>query len=353
LFLYILLAILIFGLLIAAHELGHFLAAKAVGVRVNEFSICMGPVLWQSTKGETTYSLRAIPIGGYCAMEGEDEESDDPRAFSSASPWRRLLILVAGSAANFLVGFLIVLILYLSAAGFTTTRIAGFFDGSPVPAETGLAVGDELYRIDGERVYLYSDIAMLLGRNDSGVYDLEVRRAGRIVPLDQVPLTPREYKEGGETVLRYGLYFSGEEKTVPGAIRAAWNTARDFARLVRLGLQDLARGAVGIGELSGPVGIVSTIAETGQASETTSQAVRNIAYLAAFLAVNLAVMNLLPLPALDGGRVLFLLLTALAEAVTRRKISRKAEGYLHTAGMILLLAFMAFITFKDIWKLLG
>lgn len=350
---YILLAILIFGVLIAVHELGHFLAAKAAGVRVNEFSICMGPVLWQKTKGETTYSLRAIPIGGFCAMEGEDTDSDDPRAFSSASVWRRLLILVSGSAANFLAGLLIVLIVYLSAAGVSTTRIAGFFDGSPVPAETGLAVGDELYRIDGERVYLYSDIALLLGRSASGVYDLEVRRDGRIVSLEQVPLSLREYEEDGASVQRYGLYFDVEEMTLPCAVSAAWNNAMDFARLVRLGLQDLVRGAVGIGELSGPVGIVSTIAETGQASETASQAARNISYLAAFLAVNLAVMNLLPLPALDGGRVLFLLLTALAEAVTRRKINRKAEGYLHLAGMIVLLTFMVLITFKDIWKLLG
>ena len=166
---YILLAILMFGFLIFIHELGHFLSAKLLDVQVNEFAICMGPVLWQKKKGETTYSLRAIPIGGFCAMEGEDEESDNPRAFPQKSWWRRLVILAAGSFMNYLAGFLAIVILYTGASSYSAPIITDFFEGCPLEASDGLQVGDELYKIDGRRVYLYSDVGTLLSRNKTGV----------------------------------------------------------------------------------------------------------------------------------------------------------------------------------------
>lgn len=351
--LYILLAILLFGLLIFLHELGHFLTAKAAGVRVNEFSICMGTAIWQRTRGETTYSLRCIPIGGYCAMEGEDGDSDDPRAFTAVAPWRRLLILVAGSLSNFVAGFLILVILYAVQAGIATPTIQGFFDGSAVPQETGLQAGDTIFSIDGERVYVFSDVQLLLSRNSEGVYDIVVTRGGEHVALNGVPLSLREFTVDGEIVTRYGLLFETAEPSVGRVLGVAWNNALDFARLVRLSLQDIVHGLVGVNDLSGPVGIVSAMAQSGSAAETTSGAVQNIAYFAAFLAVNLAVMNLLPLPALDGGRVFFLLVTFVAEKLLRRKIDPKYESYIHAAGMVLLLAFLAFITLKDVLNLIG
>ena len=350
---YILIAILVFGILIFVHELGHFLSAKALGVQVNEFSVCMGPAIWKKQKGETLYALRCIPIGGYCAMEGEDEESENPRAFTSQPWWKRLIILLAGSFMNFVAGFLVVVILYSGAQGFSTPRISGFFAGCPLQSESGLQEGDELYKIDGRRVFTYSDVGMLLGRNDTGVYDLVVRRDGKLVELHDFAMQPQLYTVDGEQQYKYGLYFAAEEKTVGTVLKNSWNTSLDFARLVWMGLEDLVSGLVSVDEMSGPVGIVSVISETGKASETVSAGLANVAYLAAFIAVNLAVMNLLPLPALDGGRIFLLLVNTVVYAVTKKKIPPKFEGYIHAAGMVILLAFMAFVTFKDIWKLLA
>lgn len=351
--LYIILAIFIFGVLIMTHEFGHFITAKLFGVRVNEFSICMGPAIFQKTVGETTYALRCIPIGGYCAMEGEDEKSEDPRSFTSAKPWKRLIILAAGSAMNFLTGLLILLVMFSTAAGFTSTQISDFFPDCSLQAEDALHRGDEIYRIDGRRVYLYSDIAMLLSRNQTGVVDLEVKRDGEIVAIEDLPMEKKAYEQDGQTVYRYGLYFSAQERTVGTVLKHAWFSALDFARMVWMGLSDLIKGFVRVDDMSGPVGIVSVIAQTGQAAETPAAAAGSISYLAAFLAVNLAVMNMLPVPALDGGRVFFLLITAVLEKVIGKKIDPKYEGYIHAAGMILLLLLIAFITLKDIGKLIA
>lgn len=349
---YILIAILIFGVLILTHELGHFVTAKLCGVRVNEFSIFMGPALFQKTVGETVYSVRCIPIGGFCAMEGEDETSDDPRAFTSAKGWKRAIILAAGSLMNFVTGLVILVVMYSAVSGFATAKISDFYENCPLQAENGLQVGDVFYKIDGERVYLYSDVSMLLGRNDTGVYDVVVKRDGKFVKLEDFEMVPRAYEENGETVFRYGLYFGYEDKTVGTVLKNAWYSSLDFVRMVRMSLQDLVSGLVNLDDMSGPVGIVSVIAETGESAESASAAALNIAYLAAFIAVNLAVMNLLPIPALDGGRIFFLIVTVILEKILRRKIDPKYEGYIHAAGMILLLVFIAFITFKDIWKLI-
>ena len=160
---YIIAALLVFGILIAVHELGHFLAAKACGVRVNEFSIGMGPALWKKQKGETQYSLRLFPVGGFCAMEGEEEDSDDPTALNNQGFWAKLLIFAAGAAMNFIAGLLIILVLYADAQAFYVPVVAGFADGCPLESADGLQEGDRLLRIDGEKVYVYSDISLLMG----------------------------------------------------------------------------------------------------------------------------------------------------------------------------------------------
>ena len=348
---YILIAILMFGFLIFIHELGHFISAKLLDVQVNEFAICMGPVLWQKKKGETTYSLRAIPIGGFCAMEGEDEESDNPRAFPQKSWWRRLVILAAGSFMNYLAGFLAIVILYTGASSYSAPIITDFFEGCPLEASDGLQVGDELYKIDGRRVYLYSDVGTLLARNKTGTFDLVVKRDGKLVKLDDFEMKQQLYEVDGEQQYKYGLYFGYEEKTVGTVLKNTWYTALDFARLVWMSLGDLVSGLVSVNDMSGPVGIVSAIAQTGQSAATTADGILNVLYLGAFIAINLAVMNMLPLPALDGGRAFLLLVNTVFTAITKKKIPSKFEGYIHAAGMILLLGFIAFITFKDIWKL--
>ena len=348
---YILFAILIFGFLIFIHELGHFLTAKALDVQVNEFSICMGPAIVKKQKGETLYALRCIPVGGYCAMEGEDEASDNPRAFTSKVWWKRLIILAAGSFMNFLTGLVVLALIYSCVAGFSTAKITGFYDGCPLQSEQGLQVGDELYQIDGRRVYIYSDVGTLLARNKTGKFDLVVKRDGELVRLDEFEMQQRYYTVNGEQEYKYGLYFGYEEKTVGTVLKNTWYTALDFARLVWMGLGDLVSGLLSVNDMTGPVGVVSAIAQTGQSAATTADGILNVLYLGAFIAINLAVMNMLPLPALDGGRAFLLLVNTAFTAITKKKIPAKLEGYLHAAGMLLLLAFMAFITFKDIWKL--
>ena len=350
---YILAAILVFGVLIAVHELGHFMAAKACGVRVNEFSIGMGPALWKKQKGETQYSLRLFPVGGFCAMEGEEEDSDDPTALNNQGFWAKLLIFAAGAAMNFIAGLLIILVLYADAQAFYVPVVAGFADGCPLESADGLQEGDRLLRIDGEKVYVYSDISLLMGLNKTGAFDLQIERNGEDITLRDFTMERREYTDqNGKAYTGYGLYFGAEEATLGRKLSYSWNNAMDFARLVRLSLQMLVTGQAGVKDLSGPVGIVSTMTQVGEQAATTRAAVENIAYLAALIAVNLAVMNLLPLPALDGGKIFFLVINAVSMQLFKKQIPAKYENYIHFAGLILLLALMAVITFSDVWKLI-
>lgn len=349
---YILAAILVFGVLIAVHELGHFMAAKACGVRVNEFSIGMGPALWKKQKGETQYSLRLLPVGGFCAMEGEEEDSDDPAALNNQGFWAKLLIFAAGAAMNFIAGLLIILVLYAGAKAFYEPVITGFADGCPLESAEGLQTGDRIVRIDGERVYVYSDVRLLLGLNKTGVFDLVVERNGEKVTLTDFPMAPQTYTgQNGASYTSYGLYFGAEKATLGRKLSYTWNNAVDFVRLVRLSLQMLLTGEAGVKDLSGPVGIVSTMTQVGEQAGSVRAAAENIAYLAALIAVNLAVMNLLPLPALDGGKIFFLVINAIGMLLFKKQIPAKYENYIHFAGLVLLLALMAVITLSDVWKL--
>lgn len=350
--LYIIIAILLFGFLVAIHELGHFATAKLLGVRVNEFSVGMGPALFSRTRGETKYSLRALPVGGFCAMEGEDEQSDDPRAFNRQAVWKRLVILVAGASMNFLASLLLILILFAGAKAFVTPVISGFAPDFPLEGESGLMVGDRIVKIDGERVYLYGDVSMLLSRGD-GTVDLVLERDGKRIERRDLPLTLREYETDGQTVLRYGLTFTIERATLGAKLRNSWYNAMDFVRLVRLSLFDLIRGNAGLKDLSGPIGIVDTISEVGSQSKSFADALSSILYLGALIAANLAVMNLLPLPALDGGRIFFLLINTVWAKLFKKEIPPKYEGYIHLTGLILLLGLMAVVSFNDLARIFG
>ena len=350
--LYIIIAILMFGVLIAVHELGHFAAAKALGVRVNEFAIGMGPQLLSRQGKETRYSLRLLPIGGFCAMEGEDEDSADPRAFGNQKTWKRFIILAAGAFMNFVIGLVLILILYAGAQGFVSTTLAGFMDGCPAAEEGYLQAGDQILAIEGETVYLQSDINLLLSRVEDGTADVTIRRSGEKLTVEDVPLALQEYTDSeGNSGMYYGLYFQVEEGTILSRLRYSWNSAMDFVRLVWLSLTDLISGRAGMQDLTGPIGIVDTIGQVGENSVNLAAALQNIAYFSAFLAVNLAVMNLLPLPALDGGRIFFLLVNWVIHAVTRRRIDPRYEGYVHLAGLVLLLGLMVIVAFNDIVRI--
>ena len=350
---YILFAILFFGFLVAIHELGHFLVAKLCNVRVNEFAIGMGPRLLHKQGKETEYSLRLFPVGGYCAMEGEDEETDDPRCFAAAAAWKRFLILVAGSGMNFIAGLLILVCIFSANKTQVTPVIDSFMAGNPAAAEGYLQVGDEFLKIDGQRVLVASDVSMLLGRGDGESVDLVIRRNGEKLTLEDVPLQLLEYEVNGEVSLMYGLYFRVTESNLLSNTGLALRAAVNFARMVWFSVMDLLSGSAGLRDLSGPVGIVSAMSDVGEASGSVVSAILNLLYFGSFIAVNLAVMNLLPLPALDGGRLLFLVLNVVLAKVIRRTIPGKYESYVHLAGMALLLALMALVAVNDVFRIVG
>ena len=310
----------------------------------------MGPRILHWGKGETEYSLRLLPIGGFCAMEGEDGSSEDPRSFTSKAPWKRAIILAAGAFMNFLTGLAILIVIYATAGGFRTMEITGFVDGCPL--EGTLLVGDVIEKIDGDNIYIFSDFSMLTERAGEGPMDLTVRRDGKTVELQQVDMVKREYQVDGETRKIYGITFGAtEEKTPLTLLKNAWYTSVDFARMVKMGLVDLLTGAVGVKDLSGPVGIVDAVQETGSSAASTMDGILNVLYFGAFIAVNLAVMNMLPIPALDGGHIFSLLVIWVIESISKKKVDPKYEAYIHAAGLVLLMGLMVFVTFNDIVKL--
>ena len=227
---YIVLAILIFGVLIAVHEFGHFAAAKLCGVRVNEFSVGMGPLLFQKTKGETDYSLRLLPIGGYCAMEGEDEDSADERALNRQGFWKQFIIFVAGAAMNFLTGFLIVLFLYIGAQAFYTTEILSFNEGFPYEGEDGIMLGDEIYKINGERIYTRSDVSTILEFKSRGdTMEMVVRRDGKKLTRT---LEKQTYTDAdGNEYRAFGFSYGGVVEATPALkLKYAWYNTLDYVR---------------------------------------------------------------------------------------------------------------------------
>ena len=241
---YILAAVLVFGVLIAVHELGHFLAAKACGVRVNEFSIGMGPEVWSREKGETQYSLRALPIGGFCAMEGEEDDSDDERALSRQGFWKQFIIFAAGAFMNFLTGFLLLALLYSSAQGFRIPAVAGVAPEFQAVNGTILEEGDVFWSINGERVYLYSDVDLLLSLSRGQDLDLVVLRNGEKVTLNGLQWSTFT-DMAGKDYQGYGIYRAAdvvEKATVGSKLKNAWLNTIDYVRVVRLSLKMLVTG---------------------------------------------------------------------------------------------------------------
>ena len=349
---YILFAFLIFSFLIFIHEFGHFITAKLSGVQVNEFALFMGPAIFKKQVGETLYSIRCIPFGGYCAMEGEDENSDNPRSFGNAAWWKRLIILVAGSAMNFLAGFLILAVVLGCTAGVNLPVISHIEEGSLVGGEDGLQVGDEILEVDGYKVFVQTDFSTILYVNSGEVHDLVIRRDGQKIELNDFVMRTAEFTDSeGNKSQRYGFSFTPVAMSLGVALRQAWLECLSTIQQVVMSLRMLFSGQVGLQDMSGPVGLVDLMVQVGTESETAYLAVLNVLYLGAYIAVNLAVMNLLPIPALDGGRVLFLLLSTGYEAIFRRKPDPKYEAIIHGVGMVLLLILMAVILFKDIFTI--
>lgn len=348
----ILFAILLFSVLIFVHELGHFMAAKLSNVQVNEFALFMGPAIWKKQIGETLYSIRCLPIGGYCAMEGEDGDTDNPRSFQKAAWWKRFIILVAGAGMNFLIGVLIVAVVLFCQPQYPTAEITVVEEWSTVGGEYGLQVGDEIVEFNGDSILVYQDFQLATMLLPDGEYDIVVQRDGQLVTLEDVPMIRQLVQdEDGTQSMLYGISFNVKDTTaasVPGRI---WPTAMNYVESVIVSLKMMLTGQASFNEVGGPVKIVQMMSEVAEASSTVGYAILNLLDFGGLIAINLAVMNLLPIPALDGGRVVALLLTTSVEKITKKKINPKYEGYIHAVGMILLLGLMAVVMLKDIWNL--
>lgn len=345
----IIIAILAFGLLVAVHELGHFMAAKAFGVKVEEFSLGMGPVLLKKQGRETLYSLRLLPFGGFCAMEGEDTKAQSPRSFTAQKVWKRAIILVAGAAMNFVMGFVLLLCIAHMTYAFTEPVISDFMPGCPYVGEEGLMEGDRIHSVNGHRTYFTNNFSQYISQGET--HDIVLYRNGERVVLRDYYMVPVEYTlDDGTKEVKYGLYFETREFGFWNNLKYAWYASLDFVRLVWESLGMLVSGDVGIREMSGPVGIVSVVNDAAASSETVREAAFRICYIFSLIAVNLAVMNLLPIPALDGGRVFFLLVTWVIEKISKKRLDPKYEGYVHTAGFVLLMALMVFIMFSDVLR---
>lgn len=408
----IIIAILFFGLIIFIHELGHFIFAKAFGVKVNEFALGMGPTIFKKQGKETKYAIRLFPIGGFVSMEGEEEESGDKRAYCNQKVWKRMIILAAGATFNLILGVIVCFFLVGSDEYVGTNQILQFYEGSV--SSQMLQAEDKIIKIDGKRIFSDYDISFLMQRNGTGFYDFVVERNGEKVELQDVPFGKRtsgnfsyspdcsissvsaalkraglkdgdiitsvngikvgsqealmteiqkdeDYtydltvKRGAEelsfedikfaTVTVFDFVILGEEKNVLNVTRSAFGYAFSMGRMVYLSLFDLIRGQYGINDLAGPIGTISVITDIAQESVASTDWTQ-LFMLMAMITINIGLFNLLPIPALDGGHLFFMFI----ELVIRRPIPQKYASWIHAAGLVLLLGFMAIISASDLWK---
>lgn len=441
----IVIGVLLFELIIFIHEFGHFITAKKSGVKVNEFSLGMGPKLFSFGKGETKYSLRLFPIGGYCAMEGEDEDSPEPRAFNNAKIWKRMIIIIAGAVMNIILGLLLMFVIVVQQDSYSTTTVSSF-PATSYSANSGLKAGDVIKEINGYGIttsmdfsypistaelktvkgdtlevykedccnYLYNmsaknvqekadsitdedinalnqilleasgkinsagdkktankiyqeyyvEINGLLGVEEYKIEEIKVKdtrqrytadilveRDGEEVMLKDVQFFTYTTKDDKEPKVSLDFYVEQMDKTVGSVISQTFKQTVSTCKMVYASLGGLLTGKFGFKDLSGPVGIASAVTQVASESLQTGflDAVNSIIYVMMIITVNLGLFNMLPFPALDGGRFVFLLV----EAIRRKPVPRKAEGVVNAIGMALLILLTIVITVSDVFKLVG
>ena len=351
-------ALIVFSAVIAIHEFGHFAVAKLCGIQVNEFSIGMGPVLWKKTRKGTQYSLRALPVGGFVALEGEEspesqqaeaarDAQEQPIAENAGIPlndapvWQRALVMAAGAFMNFVLGFVVLIILVAAQDGAITSKTIYSVEEGALCGQTGLQAGDEILAVNGRRCFVANDILYELVRTEAYRADFTVKRDGQKVELPDVQFDTWQ-DASGETHMSLGFVVYGIKKTPVSVLKEAWNSTLYYGRIVFTSLADLLRGRESINNLSGPVGIVTAI---GQAA---SYGWQDLLELLALITINLGIFNLLPFPALDGGKVVFLAI----EGITGHAVPEKLQGSLTVAAFALLFGLMIFATYNDIIRLI-
>lgn len=332
----ILIAVLFFQLIIVIHEGGHFVAARLMKIKVNEFSIGMGPKLIQFTKGETKYTLRLVLFGGYCAMEGEDSDSDNENAFANKRVIQRIFVVVAGAFMNLVLGLVIISIMVSTQSLIGTTTVAKFEDNA-ISSQT-LEVGDKIKSIDGMRVYTSTDVTTGLSRSVDNTVEFVVERNGEAKTLD-VEFEMSEYE--GHQYINMDFFVLGVEKTFSSVIKESLAQFVSYCRMIFLSLHDLIVGRYGVSDISGPVGTVSIVSTAVKTSLPT------VLRIMALLTVNVGLFNLFPFPALDGWRLFVLAF----EGIFKKKLPSKFEWLINSIGLALLIGLMCVVTFSDITKL--
>jgi len=327
-------SIIIFLLVILIHEFGHFIVAKMNGVSVLEFSIGMGPKLFQRESNGTLYSLRVLPVGGYCQLEGEDEENDSPNSLNNQSPLVRLKVILAGAIMNFILAF--ILLILLMSVSRVSTEVSGVIKDSPAYS-SGIQTGDQIVSINGENV---SDGEELLKSIKESQGDLNIGVI-RDSQSKNIKVTPRLENNIRKIGVNFQEEYNIKNFSIVKGFKKGLITFLNLTGMLYKFLGMLITGQLGLGGVSGPVGVVK---EIGNAAKT---GVANLIFLLAYININLGVFNLLPIPALDGGRAIFILI----EMIFGKKISQEKEGYIHMVGLILLLALIAIVTIKDVIKL--
>ena len=339
----IILAILVFGIIVFIHELGHFLLAKANKIRVDEFSLGMGPRLVSFVRGETRYSLKLLPLGGSCMMGEDDVDDMSEGSFNSKSVWARMSVVVAGAVFNFLLALIFSMIV-IGYTGYDEPVISGVVDGFPAQ-EAGLTEGDRIVKMNNKKINIWREISYYNMFHPGETVDLVYERNGEKY---ETTITPKKDEDGNYLI---GITSSAQYKKANLLTAAQYGTyeVKFWICTTLESLKMLITGDVGVDQLSGPVGIVNVVDETYQQSKNYGIVVviMQMLNIGILLSANLGVMNLLPLPALDGGRLVFMVV----EAIRGKRVPPDKEGWVHAVGMMMLLALMAFVMFNDVKKL--
>ncbi len=332
----ILIALIVFGVMIGVHEAGHLVAAKASGILVHEFAIGMGPKLLSWQGKETKYSLRLLPIGGFCNLEGENGDSTDERAFCNAKNWQKLWVLASGAIMNLVLGFVVLLCFYGGQDKVAEPVVHEVLENTPAYS-ANLQPGDRVVKMNSTKINIYPDLKFFFLKNGSKPFDLTVERDGKEIVIQNF----KPYESEGQAYL--GFTAAAPDNTFLTTVKNSFYMEFFMGKIVLDGLWQLISGGASIEDASGPVGIVNEVGKAAKSGFT------DLLYIVALITINLGLFNLLPIPALDGGRILFVLISM----IIRRKVPENIEAGFHATGMFLLLLLMLIVTFNDVGRIFG